>query len=166
MRHRLNPGYRDRQVALGDDTSERATECAGAPALVGGICELTLQASDVAGLERFYRDAFGCRVVSRDQDRIWLACGERTRLGIWSPGPKEFGDEGGTHVHFALSAGPRRLDGIVERLTRARIAFRGPVEHPGGDRSIYVDDPEGNVVEVWDFFEHGDGASQGVEALA
>jgi catechol-2,3-dioxygenase len=166
MRRRLNPGYRDRQVTFDDGTMKRPTEGAEAPALVGGICELTLQASDLAGLERFYRDAFDCTVVSRDKDRIWLACGERTRLGICSPGPKEFGDQGGTHVHFALSAGPRRLDAIVERLTRAGIAFLGPVEHPGGDRSIYVDDPEGNVVEVWDFFDHGDGASQGVDALA
>jgi catechol-2,3-dioxygenase len=39
------------------------------------------------------------------------------------------------------------------------------VEHPGGDRSIYVEDPEGNVVEVWDFFRRDDGASEGVEAL-
>jgi catechol-2,3-dioxygenase len=39
------------------------------------------------------------------------------------------------------------------------------VEHPGGDRSIYVEDPEGNVVEVWDFFSHGDGAREGVDAL-
>jgi hypothetical protein len=28
----------------------------------------------------------------------------------------------------------------------------GPIEHDGGDRSIYCEDPEGNVVEVWDFF--------------
>jgi hypothetical protein len=26
--------------------------------------------------------------------------------------------------------------------------------------------PAGNVVEVWDFFERGDGASEGIEALA
>jgi catechol-2,3-dioxygenase len=42
---------------------------------------------------------------------------------------------------------------------------RGPVEHPGGDRSIYVDDPAGNVVEVWDFFQREGGAREGVEAL-
>jgi hypothetical protein len=30
------------------------------------------------------------------------------------------------------------------------------VEHDGGDRSLYVVDPEGNVVEVWDFFERAD----------
>jgi catechol-2,3-dioxygenase len=66
----------------------------------------------------------------------------------------------------SLSAAPRRLDAIVGRLTSAGIAFRGPVEHPGGDHSIYVEDPEGNVVEVWDFSQQGDGASKGVAALS
>ena len=136
------------------------------PALIDGVCELTVQATDLACLERFYIRAFGCSVISRQEDRVWLACGERTRLGIWCPGRKEFGDRGGRHVHFALSAAPQRLDALVERLTPAGIAFRGPVEHPGSDRSIYVEDPEGNVVEVWDFFQRGDGATHGVAALA
>jgi len=35
----------------------------------------------------------------------------------------------------------------------------------GGDRSIYVENPEGNVVEVCDFFTRGDGAREGVGAL-
>ena len=39
--------------------------------------------------------------------------------------------------------------------------MRGPEEHDGGDRSLYVEDPEGNVVEVWDFFGRG----RGVEDL-
>jgi hypothetical protein len=43
---------------------------------------------------------------------------------------------------------------------------QGPVEHPGGDRSVYFRDPAGNLVEAWDFFAHGDGARQGVRALA
>lgn len=29
----------------------------------------------------------------------------------------------------------------------------GPVKHDGGDRSLYVSDPEGNIVEAWDHFE-------------
>jgi catechol-2,3-dioxygenase len=45
------------------------------------------------------------------------------------------------------------------------VEHEGPVEHDGGDRSVYFEDPEGNVVEAWDFFEHGDGAEDGVEAL-
>ena len=31
----------------------------------------------------------------------------------------------------------------------------GPVEHDGGDRSVYFFDPAGNGVEIWDFFEDG-----------
>jgi catechol-2,3-dioxygenase len=137
-----------------------------APNLLIGICELTLEASEPAALEGFYSEFFGATVISRDDDRVWLACGERTRLGIWSPGTKEFGDRGGRHVHFAFSASRGKLDALADRLRARDVPFRGPVEHPGGDRSIYVEDPEGNVVEVWDFFEHGEGAAAGVDALA
>jgi catechol-2,3-dioxygenase len=137
-----------------------------APDLIDGVCELTLEARDLARLEDFYRDALGLRTIKREDDRVWLAAGARTRLGIWSPGPKEFDDRGGRHVHFALSASPGGLDGVAGRLESLSVGFRGPVEHPGGDRSIYVEDPEGNVVEVWDFFQRADGASAGVDALA
>jgi len=41
----------------------------------------------------------------------------------------------------------------------------GPIEHPGGDVSLYVEDPEGNVVEVWNYFRDGDGATAGVAGL-
>jgi catechol 2,3-dioxygenase-like lactoylglutathione lyase family enzyme len=83
------------------------------------------------------------------------AVGERCRLGLWLPGEKEFGDEGGAHVHYAFSAGPGGLDALKARLEERGIEHRGPEEHSGGDRSLYLEDPEGNVVEVWDFFERG-----------
>jgi catechol-2,3-dioxygenase len=138
-----------------------------APAGVArGICELTLETPDLLGLERFYREALGCEVISRQEDRIWLSCGAHARLGIWSPGTKEFGDRGGRHVHFALSVSPGELSDLCGRLDGQKISYRGPVEHVGGDRSVYLEDPEGNVVEVWDFFEHGEGARDGVRALS
>ena len=101
--------------------------------------------------------------------------GERARLGLWTPGSKALrgdpfgptprgGDEGGRHVHFALSASPGTLDALAKRL-RKHASVSGPVGHPGGDRSIYVEDPEGNVGEVWGFFSHGDCARDGVDAL-
>jgi catechol-2,3-dioxygenase len=132
--------------------------------VIDAFAELTLETRNPALLERFYCEAFGFEVLSRDDDRIWLGVGERARLGLWTPGEKEFGDEGGRHVHFALSASPGTLDAVVERLG-AHASVSGPVDHAGGDRSIYVEDPEGNVVEVWDFFSRGDGAREGVGAL-
>jgi catechol-2,3-dioxygenase len=123
--------------------------------LTEGFAELVLETRDIAAMERFYVDGFGLRVLAREHDRVWLAAGQHARLGLWSPGEKEFGDRGGAHVHFAFSAAPGRLDALAERL-RAVVQ-----EHDGGDRSLYVKDPEGNVVEVWDFFGRG----RPVEAL-
>jgi catechol-2,3-dioxygenase len=130
-----------------------------------GFAELTLEARDVERLERFYTGAFGLELLSREGDRVWLAAGREARLGLWTPGEKEFGDEGGRHVHFAFAARPGTLDAMVERLHEHGAPVCGPEEHPGGDRSIYVEDPEGNVVEVWDFFERGEGAREGTEAF-
>jgi catechol-2,3-dioxygenase len=129
---------------------------------VDGFCELTLQARDLAELENFYTGHVGLECLAREDDRIWLRVGRHARLGLWAPGPKEFGDEGGAHVHFAFSVDPGGLDALRARLEESGVGVRGPVEHPGGDRSIYFEDPEGNVVEAWDFF----GRERPVEALA
>jgi catechol-2,3-dioxygenase len=134
--------------------------------LTSGICELTLETRDMAAMERFYCGVLGCEVLDREDDRVWLAVGERTRLGLWSPGEKEFGDEGGRHVHFAFAAARGTLDALAGRLDEHGIEHRGPVEHDGGDRSVYVEDPEGNVVEVWDFFEDKRDGAQDVGDLA
>jgi catechol-2,3-dioxygenase len=129
--------------------------------MITGICEVTLRARDIGALAHFYAGALGLDVISRDDDRVWLAIGDRGRLGLWTPGQKEFGDEGGAHVHFAMAVEPGSLEHKSARLRERGIDVEGPVEHPGGDRSIYFRDPEGNVAELWDFFER-----QTVEALA
>src|SRR5215217_1286733 len=129
--------------------------------LTDGFAELTLETGDLAGLERFYVEGFGLAVLAREDDRIWLAVGKHARLGLWSPGRKEFGDRGGRHVHFAFSAAPGGLEALAGRLRAHGAEVRGPERHDGGDRSIYVTGPEGNVVEVWDFFGRG----RPVEAL-
>src|SRR3954466_3509323 len=125
-----------------------------------GFAELTLEARDVECLERFYTEAFGLEVLSRERDRIWLAAGREARLGLWAPGEKEFGDEGGRHVHFAFTASPGKLEEIIARLRASGRNCRGRVEHDGGDRSLCVEAPEGNVVEVWDFFARGRAADE------
>ena len=130
---------------------------------VTGLAELTLEARDPAALARFYSDAFGLPEIERSRDRVWLAAGPRARVGLWLPGVKEFGDEGGAHVHFAFTVEPGALDGMAARLRTAGAEVEGPIEHDGGDRSLYVRDPEGNVAEAWDLFERN-GAS--VETLS
>ena len=122
---------------------------------VSGFSELTLEARDPDALAGFYTRCFGLTELQREDDRIWLSVGDHARLGLWRPGQKEFGDEGGAHVHFAFTVPPGGLDALVERLRAGDVEVEGPLEHDGGDRSLYVRDPEGNVVEAWDHFERG-----------
>jgi catechol-2,3-dioxygenase len=130
-----------------------------------GLCELTLETAAPRSLAAFYQRVLDLPTLSEEEDRIWLGCGENARLGLWSRGPKEFGDRGGRHVHFAFSIERGKLRSVRERLADLGVEHTGPVEHPGGDHSLYFADPEGNLVEVWDFFEDGDGAEEGVGAL-
>jgi len=58
-------------------------------------------------------------------------------------------------VHFALSVPSGALEPIRHRLTGRGLDVRGPVEHDGGDRSLYFTDPAGNRVELWDYFARG-----------
>jgi catechol-2,3-dioxygenase len=132
---------------------------------LSGICELVLETDDVEGLQGFYRE-LGLEPLLEEEGRVWLAAGKHCRLGIWPPGEKEFSDRGGRHVHFALSVGSGELDSLTEGLRRRGVEVQGPVEHDGGDRSVYFFDPAGNRVELWDFFRDGEGAEGGVMALA
>ena len=121
--------------------------------MITGFSELTLEARDPSALARFYAECFGLTELSREGDRVWLGVGDAGRLGLWRPGPRVFGDEGGRHVHFALTAERGSLEAIAERLRTAGAEVTGPLEHDGGDRSVYARDPEGNVVEAWDLMQ-------------
>jgi catechol-2,3-dioxygenase len=132
---------------------------------LGGICELVLETDDVARLTSFYRE-LGLELVLEEDDRVWLAIGERCRLGIWPPGEQEYKDRGGRHVHFAFSVDRDQLETLTAQLQERGVEVQGPIEHDGGDRSVYFFDPAGNRVELWNFFGDGQGAEDGVMALA
>jgi len=128
---------------------------------VAGICELVLETDDPRGLGSFYLE-LGLTPLLEEGDRVWLAAGDRCRLGIWPPGEKEHDDRGGRHVHFALSVDHDRLEALSSGLRERGVEVDGPIEHEGGDRSVYFFDPAGNRVELWDFFRR----HAHVEALA
>jgi catechol-2,3-dioxygenase len=117
-----------------------------------GICELVLQSSESEPMVDFY-ERLGLRHLSQEGDRTWLAAGSTCRVGIWPPGEQEHHDCGGSHVHFALSAIDGQFDATLAWLREVDWDVEGPVTHDGGDRSLYLSDPEGNRVEIWDYFD-------------
>jgi catechol 2,3-dioxygenase-like lactoylglutathione lyase family enzyme len=120
------------------------------------IVELVLEVADLAAAERFYVEVLGLPVAERwppPRPAVWLRAGS-ARIGLWPPetgGARGlFGSRGGAHVHFALGVDPVDLDRRLARLRAMGVAVEGPVRFSGGDRSIYVRDPDGHLVEFWD----------------
>jgi catechol-2,3-dioxygenase len=101
------------------------------PLAVDSICELVLEAGDIGRLVVFY-SGLGLEVLARQEDRAWLATGERSRLGIWSPGRKEHADRGGRHMHFALSASRGTLDRAMQELRASGVKVEARSRTPAG----------------------------------
>jgi catechol-2,3-dioxygenase len=115
---------------------------------VTGVNELVLEVQDLAAAASFYTEVLGLPVSLRSEERVWLAAGRRTRIGLWTPQVGIAGGRGGAHVHYALHVEEGDYDAAVARL---RERGREPHEEDFGEsgRAAYVTDPDGNVVELW-----------------
>jgi catechol-2,3-dioxygenase len=127
------------------------------PPLTGpasGLFEMTLEVKDLARSEHFYHKVIGLPVAARWSDArpaVWLALGREGFLGLWPP---ESGGalaihsgRGGSHVHFAIRVPNGTLDTVRTRLIGMGYAVEDQ-DFGGGNRAIYLDDPDGNVVEL------------------
>lgn len=124
-----------------------------------GLLELVLEVADLERSVAFYRDVLGCREVERwpaPRAAVWVGVGKHAVLGLWPPGSGGpgvgiAGSRGGTHVHFAVYVERGTIDQWVRKLSDAGVAFEGPVQFGGANRSLFVSDPDGNVVELGDW---------------
>jgi catechol 2,3-dioxygenase-like lactoylglutathione lyase family enzyme len=130
------------------------------PFTVQRIDHLVLRVADSARAERFYREVLGCRVARRREDLglVHLAAGASMidlvaldgplgRRGAAAPA-----EDGRNLDHLCLRVDPFDEDALrahlavhgVEPLAPVAINFGAEGEGP----SLYVRDPEGNVVEL------------------
>src|SRR5919202_3517233 len=117
---------------------------------VTGVSELVLEVVDLTASEAFYAGVLALPVVDRwpDREAIWVMAGDRTRIGLWRPQVGLFGSQGGVHVHFAMHIDEAEFDRAVEQLElRGQQVEQTSFE--GAGRAAYVNDPDGNLVEIW-----------------
>jgi len=124
-----------------------------------GMFEMVLQVADLGASERFYREVVGLTVANRwdparndGREGLFLDLGGGAFLGLWpeaSGGAKAIaGAYGGSHVHFALLVEYGTLDARRAQIESLGVPIETEREFGPGDRAIYINDPDGNVVEL------------------
>lgn len=124
---------------------------------IASLDHVVLRVRDPDAMLDFYRDTLGCR-VERELDAGLVQLRAGSSLIDLVPVDSELGRKGGgppdgprNMDHFCLQVEPFDEESI--RRTLATRGYRaGPVEARYGARgdgpSIYVEDPEGNTVEL------------------
>ena len=126
---------------------------------VTGLAEVVLWVRDMEAALHFYRDMFGLEIISPPELPIkFLRAGEGAsgvpEMIVLVPHPDrsvEFASEKPKRVlhHLALRVDPSAYEGLEQRFAQAGVDVRSG-KHPvlKGVRTFYVDDPDGNEVEV------------------
>ena len=124
-----------------------------------GLAEIVLWVHDVDRALGFYRDLLGLEVFSPPEFSIkYLRAGEGPSgipmMMVLVPHPEsgsEFPRAKPERVlhHLAFTVEADRFDALIQRVKDAGLEVRSGV-HPVLDsvRTLYVDDPEGNEVEL------------------
>ena len=124
-----------------------------------GLLELVLEVSDLESSVAFYRDVLGLPEIERwppPRLGVWLSMGRNEVLGLWPAtsggrGVAIAGSRGGSHVHFAIYVEPGSLLHWQLQLQQAGLPVEGPIQFAHPNRSLFVADPDGNVVELADW---------------
>lgn len=134
---------------------------------IDGVVETCLYFDDLPRAVAFYRDVLRLRLLSQDERLAAFSVGDRQMLLLFRrhatlapvvmPGgaiPPHDGS-GPNHVGFAVSADS--LAAWEQAFAAARVPIESRVTWPRGGTSIYVRDPERNLVElltpgVWEIY--------------
>ena len=118
------------------------------------IVSVRYMVSDVAESLEFYRTNFGFQPgvvnapafaeVTKDNLRLLLS-GPESSAGRPMPDGAVPGPGGWNRLHFVTSD----LDAEITRLKTAGVTFRNDVVSGPGGRQILVEDPSGNLVELF-----------------
>jgi len=120
-----------------------------------GLHEMVLEVADLDASTRFYEDVIGLDIVQRwsePRPAVWFDMGDTAALGLWTAqaavGAIANG-RGGAHVHFALRIRQGSIDAVQKRLEGLGYEVLR-IEFDDGNRSLYLDDPDGNCLELMD----------------
>ena len=110
--------------------------------------------SDVDESVAFYRDRLAFAVEKHNPGKFAALTLEDLHLFINAPGAGSAGKAGGDPRpggwnRFMIVT--KDLDGMIGELRKAGASFRGEMAEAGAGRQILLQDPSGNVVELFEY---------------
>jgi catechol 2,3-dioxygenase-like lactoylglutathione lyase family enzyme len=114
-----------------------------------GLRHLALNVADVPASVEFYSSLFGMRVVWQpDPDNAYLSSGcDNLALHRAPPGTPP-SEQRLDHLGFIVE-NPEEVDRAAEVLAARHVPLlRPPRTHRDGSRSLYLTDPDGNVIQI------------------
>src|SRR5688572_26767848 len=128
---------------------------------VGGVLETALYVTDIKRSAEFYRRLFGFPTLMESERIIALDVAGKSVLLLFPEGgtkdpfpvpggggviPPHGGSSGG--YHFAFSIASDEVEAWQGRLEAEGVAVESVVSWPGGAKSIYFRDTDGNLAEL------------------
>jgi catechol 2,3-dioxygenase-like lactoylglutathione lyase family enzyme len=110
--------------------------------------------TDVDRAAAFYRDQLDFRVDKHNPGKFAALKREDLTLYLSAPGAGSGGQAGGTPEpggwnRFMIVTDA--LDALIARLSETGARFRGEISDGGAGRARLVEDPSGNLVELFEF---------------
>jgi catechol 2,3-dioxygenase-like lactoylglutathione lyase family enzyme len=109
--------------------------------------------SDIDKSVDFYRDRLGFSVEMHNPGKFAALKLDDLQLFLNAPGAGSAGKAGGDPKPGGWSRFmivTKDLDGMIGTLREAGATFRGEVAEAGAGRQILLEDPSGNVVELFE----------------
>ncbi len=109
---------------------------------------VALFVSDVARSRRFYAEVIGLPEIPRpafDFPGAWFRIGELQELHLIGGRLAARVDSNTRGGHLAMRV--RDVEAAAARLRMQGAAFRGPSPRPDGAKQIFLEDPDGHLIE-------------------
>ena len=110
--------------------------------------------TDVDVAVAFYRDNLEFRIDKHNPGKFASLFRDDLTLYLSAPGAGSGGQAGGHPQpggwnRFMIVT--KGIDAVIERLRRADARFRGDISAAGAGGAILLEDPSGNVIELFEF---------------
>ncbi len=123
-----------------------------------GILETAVYVDDMEAAHVFYEDVLGLtRMVAGERLYAYDAGPAQTLLVFWrghtgedvpTPGGRVPGHHSEGPSHFAFRIAPDQIEAWRRHLTDNGVEVTSEVVWPAGGKSLYFNDPDGNVLEL------------------